>query len=157
MRTCEGSIGGRGVPVSTCELAQAASSAMTAQSIAVATGRTMAAIPGGPPQVSDASRERRATRKPGALALADARPVDRIGQPALDMPGKRAEARVHLEAAAGHAAAGHLHHPVEAGHALAVLVERAAHAQGLGVFDEPVAAPQRIDDLDLEHASVHVG
>src|SRR5690606_33224922 len=144
MRTCEGSIGGRGVPVSTCELAQAASSAMTAQSIAEARGRAMAAIPGGPPQVSDDPRERRATRTPGASALADTRPVDRIGQPALDMPGKRAEARVHLEAAAGHAAAGRLHHAIEPGHAFAVLVERAAHAQRLGMFDEPVAAPQRV-------------
>src|SRR5699024_10732411 len=92
-----------------------------------------------------------------SAALSDPRAVDWIPQPAADVPGHGAEIGFHLVAAAAQAAAAPHDHAVEGCLVLAIAVQGAAHADGLVVFDEPVAGPQRIHDLHLQHLAGHVG
>src|SRR5690606_17203306 len=102
MRTCDGSIGARGVPVTSAELAQAASSRQESRIGRMRMAGLFAAF-----AVTDSMpamlRRRRAPRDEGrsACSASDPGPVHRLLQPALDVPGVGAEPHLHVVAAGG--------------------------------------------------------
>src|SRR5690554_546882 len=138
MRTCEGSMGGRGVPVSTCEMAQPARASASSSRSSGRTIRIAGALVLRPPAPGRHGRGRRrdyaqpglkpAWKPAGCRSGLEADPgtVDGIAQPALDVPGQRPEARLHaVTAALGQARLAPGHDALEAGQAFAVLVQGA--------------------------------